>query len=484
MAGRTVADVLVDGLARAGARHVFVTDAAAPSPAFLAALTRAGLPATVLDAPASMAAVAAMLTRAPGVAFLTARDLGAASDDLVQAGHERIPLIAISEGGGAAAGAAVAAAAKASLSVERTSAAHWIAHALQLAQTPPAGAVHVDVPSGVSAQPAVPLATGVQPAPLLPPEADTLDRAAAILARATRPVVIAGLGCRVPEASGWLQPFVESLPAPALVSARARGAVPDSHPLMLGRLSLEAPLLARADLVVAVGVDAIEVPDGFVVKAPVLHLAPGPGAVATLGGELEVPGALEIIFGELAPRLRGRARADWDVAALDALKRAQRPGPLMRAARLDAAAVARIARGVARPGTLAVIDAGPHAAALAAAWDALAPGEIVLASSRQAPGFAARAAAAASLVRPELAIVAFTDADGLRAGSRALATLAHLGARACLVVLGPGRDHVPVDALAGAGVVLREADTVESLGSALTATLGGPGPAVVVTRTV
>jgi hypothetical protein len=139
---------------------------------------------------------------------------------------------------------------------------------------------------------------------------------------------------------------------------------------------------------------------------------------------------------------------------------------------------------VSRPGTLAVIDARSHTTALAAAWDVLAPGELVLAPSRHPPGFAAGAAVAACLARPETAIVAFTDVEGLRAAARALVTLVSLEARVNLVVLTADGDEARVEALARSGLARRRADTAEALGRALTTMPDRPTPAMIVTRTV
>ena len=123
--------------------------------------------------------------------------------------------------------------------VEAATAAHWSAHATQLAMTDPRGPVQLVVPPGVATEPAIPVATSVRPAPGVPAIA-TLDLAADILARAVRPVLIVGLECRSIEVASWIRALAESLPAPVLVTRKGKGAVPDPHPLHLGLIERAA----------------------------------------------------------------------------------------------------------------------------------------------------------------------------------------------------------------------------------------------------
>src|SRR5204863_9553301 len=121
------------------------------------------------------------------------------------------------------------------------------------------GPVHLDVPAEVAGAPAVPLATASRLEPLPPPDPRELDEAARLLGGASRPVLIAGLQCRSAIDAQWLRALAEALPAPVLVTLRAKGILPDPHPLMLGVLTAggaEAELLCRADLILALGLDA------------------------------------------------------------------------------------------------------------------------------------------------------------------------------------------------------------------------------------
>jgi thiamine pyrophosphate-dependent acetolactate synthase large subunit-like protein/nitrite reductase/ring-hydroxylating ferredoxin subunit len=88
------------------------------------------------------------------------------------------------------------------------------------------------------------------------PPASTLQQAVATIGRATRPVMIVGHGAR--GAVGEIVELAERLGAPVLTTFKAKGLVPDTHPLgggVLGRSGTPVAswLMNEADLLVVVG---------------------------------------------------------------------------------------------------------------------------------------------------------------------------------------------------------------------------------------
>lgn len=162
------------------------------------------------------------------------------------------------------------------------------------------------------------------------PDAAVLDRAATLIAGAHYPVLLVGRQCLGVAEAKWLSALAESVPAPVLTTEHAKGVFPDSHPLVLGILGdgvIEPAVLSRADLIVAIGLDPGELPRAWPYRAPVVHLAgthhPGHPFVPAV----EVIGGICEIVAELAPRLRRKTRANWDVTLLDRLKRSETPRP-------------------------------------------------------------------------------------------------------------------------------------------------------------
>jgi len=479
----TVADVVVDGLKRAGTPRLFgVAGLDAKLPLLEAA--RAGeLPLTLASgetAACIMAAVTGDLVEAPGAVVVgSGRGVTAAIAGVAQARVDRAPMIVLTDDH-----PAVFAASKASLRVQRESAAHWIAHATRLAATEPRGPVHLEVPDEIARQSALPLATSCRPDRLPPPDPGALDAAARRLASASRPLLIAGLHCRSTGVPQWLRALVEALPAPVLVTRRAKGALPDPHPLMLGVLGnelVDERLLKRADLVVGLGLDALEpVPAPWWSTVPVLALGP-PQALGDRIPAVEVVGEVAVVLEELAPRLHDRQRADWDIAELDRLKRELSAGPAGDDQALARRGIVRIAREATAAGTIAAVDAGPHMIDVAVGWHAVAPREFLVTHGLATAGFALPAAIAAHLVHPDRRVVCFTGVAELTAAAPELETATRLGAPIVLVVFGAtASDSTAVTRLAERfRTTSFAADSEARFAQALGRALSGAGPSLI-----
>jgi len=373
---------------------------------------------------ALMAAVTGELADTPGAVVLA--DAEEARAGLGYAAASRAPLIALVE---RSVGAETASLVKGVVVAEPASAAHWIAHAVQLAVRDPRGPVVVRVARHAATEAALPVGTSLRPV-VAPPSSKALDHAARVLVSAAHPVLVVGLECRTGDAGGWLRPFVETLPAPALTTVKGKGVLPDPHPLVLGLVGgdVARSLLDRADLVVAVGVDAVEtVPRPWPIGTPVLHLGRTSHADA-LGPMVEVIGDIALLLEELAPRLRGRSRADWDVAELDRLKRSATA--LARSDGSRPSRVVHIARELTPAGTIAAVGPVAHVETVAAAWPAVGPNELLI--HTELADFAGAAAAAAALHLPARPVICITTEP-----APALGLLERLALGVATVMLGP-----------------------------------------------
>ena len=92
------------------------------------------------------------------------------------------------------------------------------------------------------------------------PDPGAVERAAALLSAAARPVVLAGNGIHSAEASGELARFAEVTGAAVCTTPGARGAISELHPHAVGMANaLLSPVMQEADVVVAVGTGIGEV---------------------------------------------------------------------------------------------------------------------------------------------------------------------------------------------------------------------------------
>ncbi len=463
----TTADAVVDGLVRAGAPRLFT---AGGTSALLDAAGRRGLPivrARTDTAVSVMAAVTGRLADAPG-AVAIGGDAAVARDGLDVAWRGRWPLVVLVTGEAVPQALESLKAVKGGLSVRPGSAPDVILQACQLAMTEPRGPVLLHVPDAAALATAPRLATESRSARLAPPDPAALDAAARLITAATRPLLVVGLQCRSEDDASWLRAFAEALPAPALVTRHAKGALPDPHPLVIGTLGTsarEAELVGQADLVIAIGLDSLETRGrAWPAATPVLHLA---AAAPETMVAASVVGEIGLTLEELAPRLRERRAADWDVSRLHALKQAMAAAPSTDDPGFAAYRVVERARGVTPAGTIAVFDDDDALGPATRAWQAIAPGECVV-SPRQGASLALPAAIAAQLARPDRPTIAFTTRRLLAAAAEELDTVAALALPIVMVVLDDGT----ASGLARARRAGLTAIDADGLG-ALEATVGG-----------
>jgi acetolactate synthase-1/2/3 large subunit len=127
---------------------------------------------------------------------------------------------------------------------------------------------------------------GPAPEPVVQaPAAAVVERAAELLAGATRPLLWAGGGVVSAGASAELTALAERLGAPVLTSVEGRGAIAEDHPLAVGPhsdLTVLDPVIADADVVFAVGTHfqlGSNVTKGLSIPGRLIHLDADAGVI-------------------------------------------------------------------------------------------------------------------------------------------------------------------------------------------------------------
>lgn len=108
--------------------------------------------------------------------------------------------------------------------------------AFHLAQSGKPGVVLVDVPMDFFSADLPAGAFAQLPSPIVRPTIDAAQAKAVaeVLAKAERPVIVAGGGVHLARASAELQALAEALEVPVAHSLMGKGVMPDGHPLLLG----------------------------------------------------------------------------------------------------------------------------------------------------------------------------------------------------------------------------------------------------------
>jgi acetolactate synthase-1/2/3 large subunit len=288
-------------------------------------------------------------------------------------------------------------------------------HLLDVAQTPPYGAVHIEL-SGATARRTVTHASTTRPRRDRSHDPEDIHRAQEHIARASRPVVVAGLEACVPSFAEAVRRFCGRLACPVLVTYKAKGVVADSDRLTVGIFTggtLEAACMNSADLIVLIGLDPVElIPQAWRYHAPVLDigLAPRPihyvepviGLYGPLDASLEALGGVGAAGG-----WRAEEPMTLRAAMRPRLATAPREGVSpQRAVELALAASPR------HPRPRITVDAGAHMFSVTAFWECDAPRDLLISNGLATMGFALPAAIGAGLAEPARKIIAFTGDGG------------------------------------------------------------------------
>jgi acetolactate synthase-1/2/3 large subunit len=325
---------------------------------------------------------------------------------------------------------------------------------------------------------------------------------------------VAGSGCREAAVTRPLRELVEHLGAPTLTTPRAKGVIPEDHPLAAGVFSggsLEEELLGQADCVLAVGVDPAEVlARPWRAGRPVLSLADYRMTPCPFVATAEATGSLAtglVMLREGLPPAGEWNLASW--ARLGEAFRARTRSLLAEAVSprglhgLAPHRVVEIAREVFPRQTIATVDTGAHALVVSAFWETYEPKTYLCSGGFAGAGYAIPAAIAAKLVATERPVLAFAGEGGLLLNLPEVATASGLGLKIVLVVFvdeslslvrvaQEQKRYAPVGVslpqldipkiVDGLGALGTAVEDEEGLRSALSDALEAPRPAVIAVR--
>jgi len=439
----TVARRIVAGLQAAGTRRLFGVPGGGPNLLKVGAAAEQDIP-FVLCHTETAACIAAstygLLTDTVGAAVVT-RGPGVASavNGVAQATLDKQPLVLVGDTVSHAdrswvghqefdQPAVMRPVTKWSGVVGHTGTAQAAEAAGRLAVAHPQGGVYFDMDSTVSGE--------APPAPEARPSAPTLPATVReMVGRSAFPLLVLGTG-----ALGWLSEVrrvVAGAGCPVLTTYHAKGLVDETAAEFGGLFtssSLEAPLLRRSDLVLAVGVDPVEpLPRPFRYEAPVVEINPWPHPRRFFPAHCRVEGPVGPLLRSVSADLAdnrwapGAGQAAWQTA----LRSLWAHGPGFTPHQV----VREVAAWNARHGGATVtLDAGAHFLVAMPFLPATRPRRTLISNGLSTMGYALPAALGAALARPERPTVCLTGDGGLGIVLAELETLARTGAEVVVVV--------------------------------------------------
>ncbi len=507
---RTGADVIAEALAAAGCRYAFGLPGGEVL-ALMEALDRAGLKFTLTkheNAGGFMAEGTWHATGAPGVLLATLGPGAAnAANVIANALQDRVPLIFLTGCVDAAEAetythqvfdhqAMFRPIVKASFKAAPGAIAPMMEKALRIATEGQPGPVHIDVPIGVAegSSTETPRAL-IHPAPAMAAPGPDLDRARRMFAQAKRPLAIVGVDAVNEGAGRDITGFCRLYGVPMISTYKAKGLLAEDDQLAMGGAGLSPkadkalmPLIAAADLILAIGYDPIEMRAGWREPwsrdKPVIEIAPVPRLHSMHSATVEMVGAIAPALAELI--MGTEPREFWPGADPYAVRKGLKADFAPEPSGWGPGVVFDTLRKALPRRTLATADSGAHRILLSQMWEVYEPRGLMQSSGLCTMGCALPLAMGRAMAEPGRPIIAFMGDAGLEMTLGELATLRDLKLPVILCVLvdeslaliemkqrGSQRRNLGVDfggtdwpavakALGGHGVWIDDAKTLEA----------------------
>ncbi len=311
--------------------------------------------------------------------------------------------------------------------------------AVSIAMDQRPGPVHIDLPisrqrlvyePGLTHQRATNLATA--PAP-----GSELDQARTWLAAAEKPLMVVGLDVLTsPGAAEEIKSLAERVGMPLVTTYKAKGVMPEDHPLVLGGAGLSPtadkqllPLVQAADVILLAGYDPIEMRTGW--QNPwnpetqhVIEIASATNDhymhQSSLSFVCDIAAGLRVLGDGLSP-----AGNTWADNAPSAAKEVL-AGAFGQNEAWGPAAIVETVRGGMPNNSIATVDSGAHRILLSQVWSCFEAPQLLQSTGLCTMGCALPLAMGAKIADPDRPVVAFTGDAGLEMILGELATLRDL----------------------------------------------------------
>jgi acetolactate synthase I/II/III large subunit len=385
--------------------------------------------------------------------------------------------------------------------------------AFNIASSGRPGPVLIDIPKDVQCEL---VAVGEWPAPGArdaPPVAadDALERAAAMIEAAERPILYLGGGVVAASAAQAALALAEHSSLPAVMTLMGLGTIPADHPLALGMLGMHgAPYtnhaLDECDLLIAVGARFDDRATGklaeFCPRANVIHVDIDAAELHKLRrAQLAIAADARAVIEQLLPRVRARTRDAW----LERIRVLKQRHPL-RMPRLDSLrspyGLVRAVAAALDDDALVATDVGQHQMWVAQAYPLRRARQWLTSGGLGTMGFGLPAALGAALAHPERTVVCFSGDGSILMNLQEFATAAEERANVKVVLMNNrslglvyqqqtlfygGRrfasaySHAPdfVALMRGFGVAALDLEHASDPKRALAAALRAPGPCLI-----
>jgi len=323
-----------------------------------------------------------------------------------------------------------------------------VTEALAVAQHGRPGPVLIDIPKDVQNQKveyAPPAAVGAQHAAPLPKAADdAVQRAADLIAKAQRPLMMIGHGVILANAYAEVRALAERTGMPVITTLLGISAFPEGHPLHLGMPGMHGEVhvnraIQRADVIVAIGLRFDDRVTGnlagFAPRAQIVHIDLDRSEIGR-----KVPIAVGIV-GDAAAVTR-RLVAATAVRRCDAwraeIEAHRRPPDTTFRGGMSPETILTAIRDATGGACTIVTDVGQHQMWVAKLFPYRRPNTHITSGGLGTMGFAVPAALGVHLARPGESVWAISGDGGFQMNMAEMATMVQEGLTVKLAVFNNG----------------------------------------------
>lgn len=330
--------------------------------------------------------------------------------------------------------------------INTRNACEQVQRGLAIARTPMPGPVYFNLPADVAGAEQPEACRFATAEVRTQPGREDVSKIEAALKKAKKPLALVGLGAQVDGAERELKRFLEAWHIPFITTYKAKGLVPEDHPLCAGATGL-SPVADKihlahvraADLILTLGFDPVELHADWdspwdEKKATVnIDLVPNTHHVYRTG--MECVGSVSGALGLLAASAPKRKVSRWNAADLNRYRQALHNAIAHEPAKgLGPFQTATVLREVFPRDTIATVDTGAHRILVSQVWQSYEPRRFLQSSGLSSMGYALPAAIAAKLLFPKRPVLAMMGEAGLDMVLGEMALLAHHKLALTLVV--------------------------------------------------
>ncbi len=268
-----------------------------------------------------------------------------------------------------------------------------------------------------------------------PPDVRAVEAAAALINAAERPLILAGHGVQMADATWELQQIVEKAEIPVVTTLLGIGDIPETHPLCLGMAGMHGEAYANqaiqeCDVLIAIGMrfdDRVTGRlDSFAKQAKIIHFELDPAEIGkNVKPDLAVVGDCKDTLGALLPLIEERQHKEW-IARINGWREESRERDILNLEvdeLIPPFVMRQLWEATRGEDVIVVTDVGQHQMWEAQYYIHERPRQLITSGGLGTMGFALPAALGAQVGRPEAEVWAVCGDGGFQMTMQELGTL-------------------------------------------------------------